>query len=206
MKNFFLAIIFTLLSSSHLFGQEVVLIRHAEVSLDHSGWMSSKKAANYREAYNTAAVHQFDPDTVLAKIPRRITDTIYVSALPRSIATGLKLFGDSANVVSLDMLNEFEMHMIWLPTYLPYKGWTVLSRGMWLVGLKREGTESYADAKKRVSRVADFIEEKATEQKQVIMVTHGFINRNLAKELKKRGWIITLNNGTENLGATILRK
>lgn len=143
MKNSFLAIIFIILTSSNLCGQEVVLLRHAEVSLDHSGWMNSKKAANYREAYDTAPVHQFDPDTVLAKIPERITDTIYVSGLPRSIATGLKLFGDSANVVSLDILNEFEMHMVWLPIYLPYKGWSVLSRGMWLLGLKREGTESY---------------------------------------------------------------
>lgn len=206
MKNFFLSIIFPFLFSCQIFGQEVVLIRHAEVSLDHSGWMSSKKAANYRKAYDTAAVNQFDPDTVLAKIPRRITDTIYVSALPRSIVTGLKLFGDSANVVSLDILNEFEMHMIWLPTYLPYKGWTVLSRGMWLLGLVKPGTESYAEAKKRVRLVADFVEEKVSLQDQVILVTHGFINRNLAKELRKRGWLITHNKGSDNLGATILRK
>jgi len=175
------------------------------VNLDHSGWMNSKKAANFRESYDTAPVHQFNTDTVLAKIPTRITDTIYVSGLSRSIATGLKLFGDSANVVSLDILNEFEMHVVWLPAYLPYKGWTSISRGLWLLGLEKQGTESYGEAKERVKMVADFIEQKAAKQKQVIFVTHGFLNRNLAKELEKRDWVIIQNEGRENLGATVLK-
>lgn len=206
MKQFFLTIIFILLTSGYLFGQEVILIRHAEVYLDHSGWMNSKKAAKYRKVYDTAPVHQFDTETVLAKIPERTTDTIYVSGLPRSIATGLKLFGDSANVVSMDMLNEFELYVVWLPLYMPYKGWTSLSRSMWILGMKRLETESYREAKKRVQQATNFIEEKVSSQKQVILVTHGFLNRNIAKELKKRGWTITRDNGKENLGATVLRK
>lgn len=206
MKILFVGVICLLLASNHLLGQEVILIRHAEVALDHPGWMTSKKAAKYREAYDTAPVFQFNKDSVLAKIPKRTTDTIYVSALPRSIATGLKLFGDSATVVSLSMLNEFEMHVVWLPAYLPYKGWTVLSRGLWLLGMDKQGTESYKEAKQRVKDVANFIEDKAQNNKQIIMVTHGFINRNIAKELENRNWIIIQNEGTENLGATILRK
>lgn len=206
MKTFIAALILIILCSSQLFGQEVILIRHAEVYLNHSGWMNSKKAAEYREAYDTAPIHQFNPEKVLAEIPKRITDTIYVSGLPRSIGTGIKLFGSTANIVSLDVLNEFEMHMVWLPLYLPYKGWTGISRSMWLLGTERKATESYSEAKKRVSLAADFIEEKSTTQKQVIMVTHGFFNRNLAKELKKRDWEIIRNEGKENLGSTILKK
>jgi hypothetical protein len=206
LKTYIAALILIILCSSQLFGQEVILIRHAEVYLNHSGWMNSKKAAEYREAYDTAPIHQFNPEKVLAQIPKRITDTIYVSGLPRSIGTGIKLFGSTANIVSLDVLNEFEMHMVWLPLYLPYKGWTGISRSMWLLGTERKGTESYREAKKRVSMAADFIEEKSTTQKQVIMVTHGFFNRNLAKELKKRDWEIIRNEGKENLGSTILKK
>lgn len=189
-----------------VYGQEVILIRHAEVFLDHPGWMSAKKAGDYNNKYDTAPIHQFNKDTVLAKIPPHITDTVYVSGLPRSIATGVKLFGDSTTIVSMVMLNEFDMHMIWLPAYLPYKGWTVLSRSLWLLGLERRGTESYGEAKERVKIIANFIEEKAETQKQVILVTHGFLNRNLTKELKKRDWTITQNNGTKNLGATVLKK
>ncbi len=206
MKKLFVAFIFILCTNSFASGQEVILIRHAAVYMEHPGWMSRKNAANLREAYDSAPVHQFNPDTVLAKISKRIADTVYVSGLPRSIATGLKLFGDSAQIVSLDLLNEFELHVVWLPAYLPYKGWTGFSRVLWLLGRKHHGTESYDEAKKRVKLVCDFIEQKANNQKQVILVTHGFLNRNIAKELEKRKWTITQNEGKKNLGATILKK
>lgn len=206
MKHLFLSIIVLIFTSSGIFGQELILIRHAEVDLDHSGWMSPKKAAHLRDSYDTAPVQQFDPASVLAEIPKCVTDTIYVSSLSRSIITGVKLYGDSATLISMELLNEFELNMIWLPIYLPYKGWTSLSRSMWLLGAKKQDTESYREAKKRVIIAASFIEEKAASQKQVILVTHGFLNRNIAKELKKRNWKIIKNEGKENLGATVLRK
>lgn len=206
MRNLFVAFVLIFCTNSFAFGQEVILIRHAAVYLDHSGWMNRKNAESLRDAYDTAPVHQFNPDTVLAKIPARITDTVYVSGLPRSIATGLKLFGDSAQIVSLELLNEFELHVVWLPAYLPYKGWTGLSRALWLLGWKQSGTESYREAKERVKLVCDFIEKKATIQNQVILVTHGFLNRNIANELENREWTITQNEGKINLGATLLKK
>lgn len=208
MKTFvqLILILGAIFCTMHMQAQEVILIRHASVKLEQKGWVGAKKASRLRENYDTAPIKQFDPDTVLNKIPARITDTIYVSALPRSIATGLKLFGDSATIVSLQDLNEFEMHMIWLPLYLPYKAWTSISRTMWLMGLEKPGSESFQEAKDRVDDVCNFIEYKAEQNKQVILVTHGFINRNISKELKKRGWQIRQNNGKENLGATVLKK
>jgi len=189
-----------------LAAQEVILIRHASVKLERHGWMGAQKASKMRDAYDTAPISQFDPDTVLNKVPQRITDTVYVSGLSRSIATGLKLFGDSATIVSLQELNEFEMHMVWLPLYLPFKAWTSISRTMWLMGLEKPETESFQEARGRVNMVCSFIERKAEQNKQVILVTHGFINRNISKELEKRGWQVIQNNGKKNLGATVLRK
>lgn len=206
MKNVILLIIFFAVGGEYLVAQEVILIRHAEVHHEREGWITSKKAAQYRANYDTAPIHQFNPDTVLAKIPQRIADTVFVSGLPRSIATGIKLYGDSAQIVSLTMLNEFEMHVAWLPLILPYKAWTSFSRALWIMGWEKQGTESYAEAKDRVNSVANFIEKRVRDEKQIIMVTHGFINRNIAKELQRRDWTIIQNEGKKNLGATILRK
>jgi len=186
--------------------QEIILIRHSVVSLQTKGWMSAKKAIELRAAYNNAPVYNFNPDLVLEKIPRRITDTVYISAMPRSITTGIVLFGDSVQFVSVKQLNEFDMHMVRLPLLLPYKAWTAISRGIWLMGVKKQGTESYKEAQKRVRRVCNIIEQKVQQDKQIILVTHGFINRKIAKELKKRGWRITQNKGQKNLGATVLLK
>ena len=40
-----------------------------------------------------------------------------------------------------------------------------------------------------------FLEEKARYNDQLILVTHGFFNRVLAKEMKKRGWKRIQNEG-----------
>jgi len=192
--------------SCHLFGQEVILIRHAKVYLEKEGWMGPKKASKYREMYDTAPIHQFLPDTVLASLPERTTDTVYISGLARSIATGWKLYGDSVNLVSMDLLNEFELHVIRLPLILPFKGWTAISRGLWMIGIKRPGAESFKDGKKRAKQVVNFIEEKTNHNHQIILVTHGFLNRTIRKEMKKRGWKTIKNEGQKNLGATILKK
>ncbi len=206
MKAILTSILLVLMLSPALVAQQVILIRHARVFQDHSGWMSAKTAAEMRAAYDTAPIHQFNADTVLAQLPRRISDTVYVSALPRSIATGALLFGDSATLVSNALFNEFELHISRLPLYLPYKAWTSLSRGLWLLGHKHKTAESFDEAKNRVEEAVNFIEHKAQQQQQVILVTHGFINRNIANTLEKRGWKLTQNNGTENLGATVLKK
>ena len=195
-----------LILSCQVVGQEVILIRHAKVYLEKDGWMGPKKAAKYREMYDTAPIHQFLPDTVLSKLPKRTADTVYVSGLARSIATGWKLYGDSVNLVSLELLNEFELHVIWLPLILPFKGWTAVSRGLWMIGIKRPGAESFKDGKKRAKQAVDFIEYKSNQNRQVILVTHGFLNRTIRKEMKKRGWKIIKNEGHKNLGATILQK
>jgi len=174
--------------------------------MDVKGWMGSKKAAAYHSAYDTNPILQFNPDTVLARLPKRKTDTVYVSGLPRSIASGWKLFGDSAILVSMDLLNEFELHVVRLPLILPYKAWTSVSRALWLVGFKSPHTESHKEGKKRAKHVVDFIEEKNQNNNQVILVAHGFLNHTIAKEMKKRGWYKIQNEGNKNLGATILNK
>ncbi|MDX1283477.1 MAG: phosphoglycerate mutase family protein [Draconibacterium sp.] len=187
-------------------GQEVILIRHAEVILEETGWMGSKKATEQRAKYDTAPVHQFIKEDVLKDLPKRITDTVYVSALPRSIATGWKLYGDSVVLVSMEMLNEFDLHVVELPLFLPLKAWTAISRGLWVLGLKGHDTETSKEGRKRTKIVADFIEERSKYNQQIILVTHGFLNRNVTNELKRRGWKIKRNEGRKNLGANILYK
>ncbi len=205
MKKLVLLSLITLLFCS-CFGQEIILLRHSKVALEQRGWMTAKKAATFREKYNNAPIYKFDKDTVLSKLPIKITDTIYVSTLPRSIATAILLYADSSEIVSTGLLNEFELQIVRLPLILPYKAWTAVSRTFWLMGLEKEGTESYKEARQRVRLIADMIEEKTATQQQLIFVTHGFVNRNIAKELKRRGWTITQNQGKKNLGATVLKK
>ncbi|MGQ1784037.1 MULTISPECIES: histidine phosphatase family protein [unclassified Saccharicrinis] len=207
MKAIFLLILLIFSSCLiELLGQEVVLIRHAKVDMDAKGWMRARKAAEYRKSYDVSPIHDFVSDEVLDQLPVLNSDTIYTSALYRSKESANCLFGDSAFFVAMPMLNEYELHVVRWPLILPYKGWTRISRVMWLLGKKKEGVESHKEAKERTKEAVDFIEEKSLHNQQVVLVTHGFLNRNIGRELEKRGWTRTLNNGKTNLGATVLRK
>ncbi|QGY44037.1 hypothetical protein GM418_10320 [Maribellus comscasis] len=199
-------LIYTICLVNFAFCQEVILIRHAKVDLDTKGWIGHKKAAQLSKAYNSAAIVSFDTDRILNELPDLKTDTIYVSNLIRSISTGWILFGDSATILSSPFLDEFDLHILRLPLILPYKAWTGISRAFWFLGTNKEHNESYREAEMRVKQIADFIEQRLNYNRQVVMITHGFLNRNIAKELQKRNWEKLQNNGKKNLGATILKK
>lgn len=168
--------------------------------------MGPKKAAQLRKSYDSAPICPFSPDSVLNTLPERKTDTIYVSNLERSIGTGWQLYGDSAILLSSPFLNEFELEIVKLPLLLPYKGWIAISRLVWALGHKNENYETHREAKERVQQIAYFIENKVKQSQQIILVTHGFLNRNITRELKRRGWQVTRNEGKNNLGATVLEK
>lgn len=186
--------------------QEIILIRHAKVNLNTKGWMGHRKAAQYREAYDTAPVYSFNPDSVLSTLPFRESDTVFVSCLPRSIHTGTSLFADSAAIVSLALFNEFELHIVKWPVVVPYKVWTAVSRALWIFGKRREGFESYKSGKERAGKAVSYLEKQASHDDQVILVAHGYLIHTMTREFKKRGWNVVQNNGKNNLGATILQK
>lgn len=192
--------------TNFVFCQEIILIRHAKVNLDTKGWMGYGKVVQLNEQYNIAPISKFEAKQVLAELPPIKTDTVYVSNLNRSIVTGWTLFGDSAVVLSSGFLDEFELNIVHLPLRLPYKGWTSVSRALWLLGLNQKNNESFKEAKSRVLKIADFIEDRLNYNEQVVMVTHGFLNRYVARELKKRGWMDIQDHGSKNLGATVLQK
>ncbi len=206
IKSIFLYIIFVTLFPVSLLSKEVILIRHAKVDLEIKGWMTAKKAANLRQNYDTAPITNFAPDTVLSKLPQILADTVHTSLLYRSMATAGILFDGSVTYIASPVFNEFNLPVFGLPLVLPYKGWAIISRAAWLLGWSKKDIESHKDAKQRVQNAVHYIEELAKTNNQVVLVTHGYINRNIKNELKKRGWKVKQNEGKKNLGATILIK
>ncbi len=191
---------------SQCFAQEIILIRHAQVDMHVSGIMGPKKAMGFVQAYDTANIVNFNADTVLAKLPPISSKTIYTSTLYRSMATAAKLFGDSVQYISSPLFNEFGLSVVRLPLVLPFKAWSTFSRVSWLMGRKRNNAESYKEAKQRVQKCVLFLEQKSETENQVVLVSHGFLNRNIKNQLVKRGWKLRKDHGLKNLGAFVLEK
>lgn len=72
--------------------------------------------------------------------------------------------------------------------------WGVISRVFWRLG-HAGGMESFASARQRAIIASDRLEQAAESQEQVILFGHGWFNRMIVGELKRRGWRLTQQSG-----------
>ncbi|WP_241764764.1 histidine phosphatase family protein [Hyphomonas johnsonii] len=76
--------------------------------------------------------------------------------------------------------------------YLP-KTWNILARAAWLSGHSLDG-ESVNEARIRAALAAEKLHE-ASENQKVYLAAHGWFNRMLRPEIKKRGWRCVVDGG-----------
>lgn len=186
--------------------QTIVLIRHAKVEMNPGSLMNASRAMEYLSAYDRLPIESFEPNTVLVKLPKPLPDTIYTSTLYRSKETARRLFGDSASYVHRAIFDEFDLRIVRLPLLLPLRAWTVISRFAWVTGLMQRDVETHKEAMVRIAKNCDWLEERTAADGYVLMVTHGFLNHSLKRELKRRGWTVEYTEGHGNLGVQKLVK
>ena len=83
------------------------------------------------------------------------------------------------------------------------KVWAPILRVAWLFGYKNN-SESFAEAKQRAELGADMLIEFAKENKTVLLIGHGIMNRLIAKAFIKRGAVQKEQTGDGNLAYRIL--
>jgi len=181
---------------------EIILVRHAKVEIDSLA-IPSAEMKEFLDEYNHAPVEiSKGSDTLDAFI--HSADVLLTSELIRS-KESLKNLGKEADE-SAAVFNEAE---------LPYANgkrlklsgmtWTVIFRVMWLLGYANH-SESYKEAKLRAKKATDKLIEHTQNNKKVLLVGHGIMNRLITKELKLRGFTLAEKTGDGNLGYMVLRK
>jgi len=63
--------------------------------------------------------------------------------------------------------------------------------------------ESYRATKRRVNSAIEFIDAYLKSNNEIIIIGHGFINHMLRKQLIKKGWSLSLNEGHDYLNKMI---
>lgn len=183
---------------------QIILIRHGNPEINRNGWFSHKAAKNYIVAYDTVGVKSFeDPPVVLESYE---TVKIYSSSLFRAYDTALKVFGNNVDIKLDSAFIEFQREIVPLPIILPIKGWTGLSRFFWMIGLHSSYVPSFRSEKSRAERDAVFLQKAAMENKKVILVAHGFLNKYIARYLKNMGWDHSYNSGSDYLDVQVMTK
>jgi broad specificity phosphatase PhoE len=120
------------------------------------------------------------------------------------ISSNLKRARDSFQLLGV---NTYELSELFVEAELPYGMctrlkmplfiWAFMLRIMWYFGYAKN-CESIQDFKKRINKALVFINEKLKQNDNVVIMSHGFVNYLLEKELLKDNWIRVESQGRNN--------
>ncbi|MEM1135976.1 MAG: histidine phosphatase family protein [Bacteroidota bacterium] len=174
--------------------KQIILIRHGEPALKKEGWVKREEAKQFIYAYDTVGI--YDSKFKSASITDDEVTVIHTSSLNRARHTAKFLFGEEKNYLNDTLFREFERKIAALPNLkLPLKTWLVTSRILWMMGMNKKNIESFSEAKRRAKRATSRLEQLTDENGKVVLVAHGFLNRYLIKNLKKRDWKVVRKGG-----------
>ena len=159
---------------------EIILYRHAEPIVSGNEIISGQGFSLWVQKYNDSGIFANE-------CPYEKEDVVYTSDLKRSLETG-KLIGN--HVIRDSLFREAEVPLVRFPSIrLKAKVWLAVSRSLWLAGLSTK-CESYKEAKHRARRIVEKIELQLLEDKKIVIIGHGFLNRLIRKELLQHGWLL----------------
>jgi broad specificity phosphatase PhoE len=183
----------------------IFLVRHARPDVSRKGAFREQQASQFIRDYDSADIVAGAPKP--AGLPYGKIGKVYCSTLNRSKRTAQALFGPEMPLVEDATFNEFERKILRLPLLrFPIDFWLTASRALWLLGLNSKGIETFRQAKRRARRAAEHLANQARQERQLVLVAHGFLNAFIRRELQKLGWQVVRKDGSGFLGVTELEK
>ncbi|MAF76170.1 MAG: hypothetical protein CMF17_10025 [Idiomarinaceae bacterium] len=163
--------------------QEIILIRHGKPASATNEKMGPSDFARWVRRYNHS---DLDP----ASRPRIKHDLsehyVLTSNLKRARLSALA-WGVSQIERQEALFREMDIPYYRLGVKLRAWHWVVFNRAQWFAG-RRGNFESFNDAKKRVIKATDLLENMAEAKQKVAVFGHGMSNRYIRLALIKRGW------------------
>ncbi|WP_224997507.1 histidine phosphatase family protein [Cesiribacter sp. SM1] len=186
--------------------RQIALIRHGEPDLTKTGQFTYEEAKSFIRNYDSVGI--IIPDRPFFKLNEAEEVALFTSTIPRAQATAKYLFGAEREIVITEDFREFEriIGKRRVKMRLPLKYWTTTARIKWMLGLDREGIESFSEAKERARKGAMLLDESSEEIPKVVLVAHGFLNRYIRKNLEELGWRVVRDGGDNYFATTILAK
>jgi broad specificity phosphatase PhoE len=184
----------------------IIIVRHGRPVLNRNEGprLDWKAYRDWWSRYEQSplAEGQKCPDALVREIPN---DAVVLSSVrPRAMQTADRL-ARGREVKRDPTFNEAPLPPPrWKARYLP-KTWNKIARVVWLMG-HHDGDEHVRDARKRAGKAADMLIEAAGEGRDVVLAAHGWFNRMVRPELKKRGWTCIHDGGDKYWSYRIYQK
>lgn len=176
----------------------ITLVRHGEPALSRRQTMDWRGYQDWWARYEAGGLLEGQtPPSCLDKLARDAR-YIYASTLRRAIETAQAVCGDRP-FETLDMLVEAPLPPPHLPTWIKLSpkswGWGTVSRLWWWYTDRHDAPETRAMAETRAKEAAEFLVTRAREGGDVLVLAHGYFNLMISLELKKMGFIKTVEQG-----------
>jgi broad specificity phosphatase PhoE len=176
----------------------ITLARHGEPALSRDVRLDSQGYRDWWAAYELGGLlaGQTPPDLLLKCAAE--AGFIFSSTRRRAIETAEAVCRGKP-FEALDMFVEAPLPPPRLPEFIRMtpksSAWGTVARLSWRVFNHHQGQETYAEARARAVRAADFLIDKASRGDDVLLLAHGYFNWMISKELKRRGFGCTLEQG-----------
>ena len=167
---------------------KIVLLRHGKPDLAHGTSLHTREIPGFIQAYDAAGITLDQPPTEEAIEQAGACKLVVCSNLFRSTESARALGANDKLVTDADFREVGMPYPLWPPLRLPLNLWATVLRLIQLAGYQRNG-ESISGARLRVRAASKKLVASATEHGSVLLVGHGYMNRFLARELLKRGWV-----------------
>jgi broad specificity phosphatase PhoE len=165
---------------------------------DYKAWWAKYELSSLKEG-------QRCPEALLSQIS---DDAIIMSSARRRAIETAGQLGRGRDVKHDAMFNEAPLPAPKLGIFpMRPKNWNKIARLLWMLG-HSGGEEHVSDAKRRAAKAAELLVQTAQESggRDVVLAAHGWFNRMLRPQLKKRGWANVHDGGDKYWSFRIYQK
>lgn len=167
--------------------QKIILLRHGEVEIANYKCISANQFGKWIVKYNNADIKSEFSSKDEIKDLLNSTNILICSNLKRSVQS-LEVF-DRIPFEINDIFNEAQLPFSnWKLLKLNPKIWLLIFRLLWLFGYS-QNSESFKETKQRAKKATKRLIKLSQENKTVLLVGHGIMNKLIQKELVSLKWI-----------------
>lgn len=171
---------------------QIVIARHGEPDANRYERMDWRGYERWWAAYDEAGLKpgQTAPEPLVAQAAQ--ARTLFASTLPRAIETARAACPGREPTIDPTFV-EAALPPPVMPGRFTARTWGVYARCSWWLGNAR-GQEPRSEAERRAERAADLLVQ-ATAAGPVALFAHGWFNRMLRPQLRRRGWTCVHDGG-----------
>lgn len=174
----------------------IITARHGRPNLSRDMKITSREYGDWWRRYDASGLHpDEEPPEQLIKLAGA-AKTVLSSTLPRAIETAREVTRAAREVPADPIFVEAPLPPPPIPTWVKLSpgNWGVVSRIFWLFGYAPPGVEDCRQAWLRVDEIITRL-GALTEDGDVLLCAHGFLNWMIDRRLRRAGWKMTMSDG-----------